>query len=44
MGDFLGMSESDGLNVVDMKIIGQYDPTGAELIVAELNNDEVDPL
>ena len=44
MGDFLGMSESDGLNVVDMKIVGQYDPTGAELIVAELNNDETDPL
>lgn len=44
MGDFLGMSEQDGLNVVDMKIIGQYDPTGAHLVTAELVNAETDPL
>ncbi len=44
MGDFLGMSEQDGLNVVDMKIIGHYDPTGANLVTAELVNDEADPL
>ena len=44
MGDFLGMSESDGLIVVDMKIIGHYDPTGAHLVTCELVNDEADPL
>ncbi len=44
MGDFLGMSENDGLVVVDMKIIGHHDPTGAHLVTAELVNDEADPL
>ena len=44
MGDFLGMTEQDGLDVVTMKIIGHYDPTGANLVTAELVNSEADPL
>ena len=43
-GDFLGMTEQDGLDVVSMKIVGQYDPTGAQLVTAELLNNRTDPL
>ena len=39
-GDFLTVGEQDGLDVVEMTIVGHYDPTGAKLVKAVLINDD----
>lgn len=38
-GDFANIGEQDGMDVVDMSIVGHYDPTGAKLIEAVVIND-----
>lgn len=44
MGDFLTITEQDGMDVIEMTMVGHYDPTGAVLVKVELNNDDADPL
>lgn len=44
MGDFLSIGEQDGMDVVEMTIVGHYDPTGASLVKAVVQNDDADPL
>ncbi len=41
MGDFHSLGEADGMDVVEMNLLGHYDPTGAALVLAEVSNDEV---